>query len=71
MLLDKNSYVHLAPLIKVVATILILSLVRTLFPVLQGWTTACCRSMPERDGRTKERMAQSKRARAGSLDIDD
>ena len=30
----------------------------------QGWTTAC-RSMPERDG--KERIAQSKRARAGLL----
>ena len=34
----------------------------------QCWTTAC-RSMPERDG--KERIAQSKRAHAGSLAIDE
>ena len=34
----------------------------------QGWTTACS-GMPERDGKDqgKERIAQSKRARAGSL----
>ena len=38
----------------------------------QGWTTACSR-MPERDrkARTKERIAQSKRARAGSLALVD
>ena len=38
----------------------------------QGWTTACS-GIPERDGkeRTKERIAQSKRARAGSLALVD
>ena len=32
----------------------------------QGWTTVCS-GMPERDGKTKERIVRSKRARAGSL----
>ena len=36
----------------------------------QGWTTACS-SMPERDGKPKERIAQRKRARAGLLAIVD
>ena len=36
----------------------------------QGWTTAHS-SMPNVTGRTKERLAQSKRARAGSLAIVD
>ena len=36
----------------------------------QGWTTACS-GMPERDGKDKERIAQSKRARAGSLALVD
>ena len=38
----------------------------------QGWTTACS-SMPERDGKNEgaEDIAQSKRARAGSLVIVD
>ena len=36
----------------------------------QGWTTACSR-MAERDGKNKERIAQSKRARAGSLALVD
>ena len=36
----------------------------------QGWTTACS-SVSERDGKTKERKAQSERARAGSLAIVD
>ena len=34
----------------------------------QGWTMACS-GMPELDGKTKERIAQSKCARAGSLAI--
>ena len=36
----------------------------------QGWTTACNR-MPNVTGRTKKRIAQSKRARAGSLALVD
>ena len=37
----------------------------------QGWTTACS-GMPENvTGKTKERIAQSKRARAGSLALVD
>ena len=36
----------------------------------QGWTTACSR-MPEVTGKTKERIAQSKRARASSLALVD
>ena len=36
----------------------------------QGWTTACSR-MPERDGKDQRRIAQSKRARAGPLALDD
>ena len=36
----------------------------------RGWTTACS-SIPNVTGRTKERIAQSKRARAGSLVIVD
>ena len=37
----------------------------------QGWSTACS-SLHERDGKDhKERIAQSKRARAGSLAIVD
>ena len=36
----------------------------------RAWTTACS-SMPNVTGRTKQRIAQSKRARAGSLAIVD
>ena len=36
----------------------------------QGWTTACI-SMPERKGKTKERITQSKRIRVGWLAIVD
>ena len=36
----------------------------------QGWTTACS-GMPKRDGKTKERIAQGKRACAGSLALVD
>ena len=36
----------------------------------QGWTTACT-GMLELTGRTKKRIAQSKRARAGSLALVD
>ena len=36
----------------------------------QGWTTSCSR-MPERDGKDQEGIAQSKRARAGSLALVD
>ena len=37
----------------------------------QGWTTACTVVCPNVAGRTKERIAQSKRARAGSLALID
>ena len=37
----------------------------------QGWTTACSGICPNVAGRAKERIAQSKRARAGSLVIVD
>ena len=37
----------------------------------QGWTTACSVVCPNVTGRTKEKIAQSKRARAGSLALDD
>ena len=36
----------------------------------RGWTTACS-GMPERDRRAKKRIAQSKRARSGSLALVD
>ena len=36
----------------------------------QGWTTACS-GISERDGKDKDRIAQSKRARAGSLALVD
>ena len=36
----------------------------------QGWTTACS-GMPERGWKDKERIAQSKEARAGSLALVD
>ena len=37
----------------------------------QGWTITGCTNMPERYGRIKERIAQSKQARAGLLAIVD
>ena len=37
---------------------------------IKCWTTTCS-GMPERDGKSKERIAQIKRARAGSLALVD
>ena len=37
----------------------------------QGWTTACSSICPNVTGRTKERIVQIKRVRAGSLAIVD
>ena len=37
----------------------------------QGWTTACSSIYPNVTGRTNDRIAHSKRARAGSLAIVD